>query len=104
MPQRKDPIPNQDSNIIINQQDPKLPPHLEKGTTGHKPFIDYTHFSNPIEKEHTDTTDNVGTDNEHSADKMILDKDEYKDDEYKGGSPHGRGEPPIDRKSVVLLR
>ena len=83
MPQRKDPIPNQDSNIIITQQDPKLPPHLEKGTTGHKPFIDYTHFSNPIEKEHTDTTDNVGTDNEHSADKMILDKDEYKDDEYK---------------------
>ena len=80
---RKDPIPNQDSTRNITQQDPKLPPHLEKGPTGHKPFIDDTHFSNPRENEHTYTTDNSYTDNEDSVDKTNIGKDEYKDNEYK---------------------
>ena len=48
-PSIKDPIINQDSTIIITQQDPKLSPHLEKGPDEHKPSIDDTHFSNPIE-------------------------------------------------------
>ena len=60
-PPRKDPIPNQDSTRIITQQYPNLPPHLAKGPTGHKSFIDDTHFSNPTENEHTDITDNSPT-------------------------------------------
>ena len=70
-PPRKDPIPNQDSTRIITQQDPKLPPNLSKGPTGHKPFINDTHYSNPIENEHTDTADNSRTDNEYSVEKWM---------------------------------
>ena len=40
LPPRKDPIPNQDSTRIITQKDTILPPLLEKGPTGHKPFFD----------------------------------------------------------------
>ena len=36
---RKDPIQNQDGSRIITQQDPILPPHLSKGTTGHKNLL-----------------------------------------------------------------
>ena len=61
LPPRKDPIPNQDITKIITQQDPNLPPHLSKGPTGCKTFIDDTHFSNITENEHTDTTDNSRT-------------------------------------------
>ena len=80
---RKDPIQNQDGSRIITQQDPILPPHLSKGTTGHKTFIDDTHFSNPIENEYNNSTDNSCTDNEDSVDKTNIDKDEDKDFEYK---------------------
>ena len=44
-PLRKDTISNQDSTIIITQQDPILPPLLEKLLTGYKPFMHDTHFS-----------------------------------------------------------
>ena len=29
-PPRKDPIPNQDNNILITKQDPSLPPNIER--------------------------------------------------------------------------
>ena len=45
-PPRKDPIPNKYSTIIITQQDPILTPLLEKGPTGHTPFIDDKKVSN----------------------------------------------------------
>ena len=44
-PPKKDPIPNQDSTIIINQKDPILPPLLSKCPTVYKPFIGYAQFS-----------------------------------------------------------
>ena len=45
-PPIKDPLTNQYSTRIITQQNPILPPILEKGPTGHKSFIDDTYFSN----------------------------------------------------------
>ena len=56
LPPKKDPIPNQDSNIIITQQYPNLPPILEKWPTGYKPFIDDTKFSNKTEEERNNST------------------------------------------------
>ena len=47
-PPKKDPIPNQDSTIIINQKDPILPPLLSKCPTVYKPFIGYAQFSKNI--------------------------------------------------------
>ena len=43
-PLRKNPIPNQDSTIIITQQDPIIPPLLANWYTGYKSFFNYTHF------------------------------------------------------------
>ena len=84
---RKDTITNQDITIIITQQYPNLPPNLSKGPNGHKPFIDDTHFSNPTENKHSDTTDNLRTDKKESVDKMNVYKDEDKDNKYKKDSP-----------------
>ena len=39
LPPRKGPIPNQDSKIIIDGQDPILLPLLEKYPTGYKPLF-----------------------------------------------------------------
>ena len=83
LPPREYTIPNQYSTIIIIQNNPNLPPHLSKVPTVNKPFIDYTHFSNPSENEHTDTTDNLCTDNEDYVYKINVDKDEDKSDKYK---------------------
>ena len=83
LPPRKYPIQNQDSNIIIIQQDVNLPPHLSKGPTRHKPFIDYTHFSNHVESKHTYTTYNLRTDRKYYVDEINVDRDEDKDNEYK---------------------
>ena len=60
-PPRKDPIPNQDSTVIVIQQDPTLPPNLSKWTTGYKSFFSDTYFSNITEEEHNDYTDNSHT-------------------------------------------
>ena len=38
-PPRKDPIPSQDSNIIITQQDTILPPFVSKCPTRYKPIL-----------------------------------------------------------------
>ena len=65
-PPRKGPIPNQYSTIIITQHYPILPPILSKVTTGHRSFIDDTHFSNPTENEYNDYTYNPHTDNKYS--------------------------------------
>ena len=73
-PPRNNPIPNQDITRTITPKYTILPPHLEKVPTGHKPFIDDTHFSNPTENKHNDSTDNSRTDNEYSVDKMNVDK------------------------------
>ena len=53
---------------MITQQDKNLPPHLSKGPSRHKQFIDDTHFSNTIEKWHTVTIDNPRTDNKEYVD------------------------------------
>ena len=60
-PPRKDPIPNQYSTSIITQQDPILPPLLEKWPTGYKPFLNYTHFSNKSEEKDNNYTDSSRT-------------------------------------------
>ena len=57
-PPRKDQIPNQNSTRIINKQDPILPPLLEKYPTGYKQLLNDTHYSNKIEDDFNDYTDN----------------------------------------------
>ena len=47
-PPRKDPIPNQDINRLITQQDPSDPPIIEKYTTVYKPLFNDTHDLNSI--------------------------------------------------------
>ena len=74
MPPRKDPIPNQDSSRIINLQDPILPPLLEKWSTGYKPFIYDTHFSNKTENKQNNSTDNSRTENYESVNNLNVKK------------------------------
>ena len=50
-PPRKYPIKNQESNIIINKQDPMFPPLLEKYPTGYKPLFNDTHYPNETEDD-----------------------------------------------------
>ena len=47
-PQRKYPIPNQYSTIIVNEQYPILPPLLAKYPTGYKILFNNTHYPNKI--------------------------------------------------------
>ena len=47
-PPKKDPIPNQDINRIITQQDPILQPILAKYPTRYKPLFNDTHYPNKI--------------------------------------------------------
>ena len=51
-------IPNQDSNTIINKQDPILPPLLAKYPTVYKPLFNDTHHPNKIDDDINDSTDN----------------------------------------------
>ena len=81
-PPRKDPIPNQDSTRIITPKDPIIPPLLSKRPTGHKPFIDDTHFSN---KKKTNITilQIIHVPRKKSMNKRNVEKDEDKDDGKK---------------------
>ena len=79
LPPRKDPIPNQDSTIIINKKYPILPPLLEKWPTEYKSFINDTYFSNKTEVKHNDSKDNSYTENEDSVNKPKVKKVENKD-------------------------
>ena len=56
-PPRKDPIPNQDSNRIVTQQDSILPPILEKYPIGYKPLFNNTHYPNNTDDDLNDSTD-----------------------------------------------
>ena len=57
-PPRKDTITNQDINRFITQQDPSLPPIIEKYTTGNKPLFNDTYNPNYSEDEPNDAIDN----------------------------------------------
>ena len=81
LPPRNYPIKNQDTTRIITQQDPILTPLLEKGPTGHTPFIDDKKVSNKTEDENNYFTENSRTDNKNSVNKINIDKDGDKDDE-----------------------
>ena len=52
LPPRNDQIKNQYSKMIITKKDPILQQLLTKGLTGHKPYIDGKHFSDPTENLH----------------------------------------------------
>ena len=55
MPSIKDPIPNQDSTIIINEKYPILPPLLWNFTTEYKPFFNDKNYYNKTEDENNDS-------------------------------------------------
>ena len=82
-PPRKNPISNQYSTIIINEQDPILPPLLEKNTSGYKPLFNGTHYPNETEDDFNDYTDNSHTDIDDYLNKLSVKNNEDKDDEYK---------------------
>ena len=78
-PPRKDPIPNQDSNRIITQQDPILPPLLQKYPTGYKPLFNNTHYPNKTDDNLNYSTDNSCTEIDGYFNKLNVNKyDEYK--------------------------
>ena len=74
-PQRKDPIPNQDSNKIITQQDPILPPLLEKYPTGYNPLFNDTHNPNKTDDDLNDSKDNSRTEINGYFNKLNVKKD-----------------------------
>ena len=82
----KDPIPNQDSNRIINEQDPIITPLLEEYSTGYKSIFNYTHYPNQIEDDLNDSKDNSRTDVDNYLNKLNVKKYDYKDNEYKDDS------------------
>ena len=82
-PPQTDTITNKDITRIITQQDPILPPLLSKLTSGYKPLIDDTYFSNKTEDKHNDSTDNSCTENKDSVNELNVKIIEVKDDEYK---------------------
>ena len=47
-PPRKDPIPNQDINILITEPYPSLPLIIEKYPPGYQPLFNNTHDPNII--------------------------------------------------------
>ena len=55
---RNDPIPNQDINRLITQQDPSLSPILENNPTGYNPLFNDKHDPNSKEDDPNDSTDN----------------------------------------------
>ena len=67
---RNDPIPNQDSTIIINEQDPILPPLLVKYPTGYKSLFNDTNYPNKSEDDLNDSTDNSFTDIDNYLNKL----------------------------------
>ena len=62
-PPRKDPILNQDSNIITTKKIQKCHHIYKKGHIGQKAFIGNTYYSNLTENEHNNSTDNSRTEN-----------------------------------------
>ena len=79
-PQRKDTIKNQDTNRIINEQDPIIPPLLAKYHTGYKPLFNDTHHPNKTEDDINDSTDNSRIDIDYYLNKLNVNKDEDKDE------------------------
>ena len=79
-PQRKDTIKNQDTNRIINEQDPIIPPLLSKYHTVYKPLFNDTHHPNKTEDDINDSTDNSRTDIDNYLNKLNINRDEDKDD------------------------
>ena len=82
-PPRKATIINQDSNKIINREDPILQSILEKYPTGYKPLFNDTHYSNKTEDGLNDSTYNSCTYIDDYLNKLHIDKDEDKNYEYK---------------------
>ena len=99
LPLRKDPIQNQDSTVIITQQDTIFPQLLEKWPTGYKTFMHDTHFSNKTEDQHNDPKDNPRTDNKISETKLDFKNYEDKYDEYKEDHSYS----PKSDESVIKI-
>ena len=57
-PPRKDQIPNQDINRLITEEDPSLPPIIEKYPLGYEQLFNDTHDPNGTKDDPNDSTDN----------------------------------------------
>ena len=82
-PSIKDTIPNQDSKIIITQQDRYFPPILAKYPTGYKPLFNDTNDPNKTHDNLNDSTDNSRTEIDYYLNKLNVIKDEDREDESK---------------------
>ena len=77
---RKDPIPDQYINRLINEQDPSLPPIIEKYPPEYKIAINYTYAPNITEDEPNDSTDNSRNEKLYSVNKLKVTSNEDNDD------------------------
>ena len=77
LPPRKDPIPNQDINILGTKKYQILPPQLAKYPTGYKSLI------NKSEDGRNYSTDNSRTDKEYCVNNLKSINNKIIDDEYK---------------------
>ena len=82
-PPRKYPVPNQDINRLITQQDPSIPPIMEKYTTGYKALFNDTHEPYSTEDNHDNSRDDSRNENEDSVNKLKVNNNDDNDDEYK---------------------
>ena len=73
---KKDPIPNQDINRLITEQDPILPLIQSKYPPVFKPLFNYAHDPNSTEDGRNDYTDNSPDEREDSVNKLKLTNNE----------------------------
>ena len=79
-PPRKDPIPNQDINMLGTKIYQSLPPQLAKFRSGYKSSI------NEAEDGRNDSTDTSRTDKEYSVNNLKTMNNKDIDDKYKDGN------------------
>ena len=93
-PPRKDPIPNQDINMIRTVKDQNIPPQLLKFCLGYKSLI------NEADDDCHDSTDISCTDNKYSAYNLKATNNKNIDDEYKGeNSQHQHSNESVINKN-----
>ena len=93
LPPRKDPIPNQDINILGTKKYQSLPLQLSRYFPGYKSLI------NEAEDGRNDSTDTSRTDKEDSVKNLKAINKKIIDDEYKdGNSPYHKSNGSVIKK------
>ena len=83
LPPRKDPIPNQDINILITKKYQILSPHLAKFPPGFKSLINDANDPNSTEDDRNDSTDTSRNERKYSVNNLEVTNNKDIDDKYK---------------------